>query len=150
MEYTIENPQIPFSLSELTNFIDEASLNSYATESVEARTPETDGYKVLKYENGDWEYEDKYTGYARSWGSETVKYKGEIVWKVVYGGGMIEEIPEGVFAHRGPEHFEEGKWHYSSKTHGDITYFHGDEEISFEGKVVFFHRFIGGLVIANS
>ena len=47
---------------------------------------------------------------------------------------------------RGPQSLKEGDWEYSYKQEGDIEEFTGYEEIRHQGKLVFFHRMIGGVI----
>lgn len=156
-------------LDELKNFINKATLNTYANEKVESRES-TDGYKTLHYTEGDWEYEDKYTGYFRSWGSETVKYKGQIIWRSNYGGGVKDKYFGDVdfakktfeflkvvmrnkpqdsdkFFLRGPSQFSNDSYEYKMDSTGDITGFSGNETIRLDGEEIFYHHFMGGLVI---
>ena len=153
-------------LRELNKFLGEASKATYAggmTGTAE------NGYMVLTHIRGDWIYQDKYTGWFRSWGTETISYKGKQVWIQNYGGGMEERyIQDAGFARetfeflkkalkngekmtqfqpRGQKLFKEGAWEYHGSLDGDISKFTGSEEIRYKGEKVFFHNFLGGLVI---
>jgi hypothetical protein len=50
------------------------------------------------------------------------------------------------FQPRGPKEFTQDDWSYICHVDGDISKFSGNESISFKGKIVFTHQFIGGLV----
>ena len=153
-------------LRELNQFLGEASKATYAGGMV--GTVEN-GYTTLTHRNGDWSYQDRYAGWFRSWGTETIFYKGKQVWVQNYGGGMEAQYTQdadfaretfeflknalksgekaGQFQPRGQKFFKEGDWEYHSSLNGDISRFIGSEEIIYKGKKVFFHDFVGGLVI---
>lgn len=61
-------------LQELSGFIVEADLNTWAADGAEV-TPERPGYKELEYKKGLWRLRDSYTGYFRAPGMTTVYYK---------------------------------------------------------------------------
>ncbi len=153
-------------LRELNLFLGEASKSTYAGGMTGISE---NGYKVLAYKKGDWSYQDRYTGWFRSWGTETIFYKGKQVWVQNYGGGMEEKYTKdtkfaqetfeflkkalksgektGQFQPRGQKFFKEGDWEYHSYLNGNISRFTGSEEIGHKGERAFFHDFIGGLVI---
>ena len=88
-----------FSLKRLTEFLGTAAGATYAGEGVET-TPERQGYRELEYREGDWYYRDSYAGFTRSWGTELVRHKGELVWSALYGGGMTKNYRNNAaFAH---------------------------------------------------
>ena len=53
---------------------------------------------------------------------------------------------ESTFSARGPLNLTDGDWEYKYSQEGDIEEFNGYEEIYYQGKLVFFHRIIGGLI----
>ena len=152
------------NLDQLFTFIQKAGRSTYATSGVDSTSYDEGGFKILSYKEGDYEYVDTYTGFFRSRGQEVVRYKGQPVWIASYGGGMVEENADlaiETFAFlkkafltdepqfqtfRGPQNLKEGDWEYSYKQEGDIEEFTGYEEILHKGKLVFFHRMIGGVV----
>jgi len=158
------------SLQELNRFLGKASLATYAGGGPEAR-PQRPGFRELEYKDGNWEYRDSYTGFFRSWGQEVVWHNGQPYWTQLYGGGMVEElINNETFAHqtfdflkkalsdgekqeefqpRGPSSFTDGDWEYSCEWQGDIANFEGHEKILLNGKVVFTHDFMGGLILSR-
>jgi len=159
------------SLQELNRFLGKASLATYAGGGPEAKSQRV-GFRELEFKDGDWEYRDSYTGFFRSWGQEVVWRKGKPFWTQLYGGGMIEELRnDEAFAHktfdflkktmsagekqeefqpRGPNNFTDEDWEYICEWEGDITDFKGHEKILLEGKVVFTHDFMGGLILSRS
>ena len=149
---------------ELYNFIDKAGKATYAGGGKREENPEREGFVEFVYEDGDLQYRDSYTGFIRSSGMEVVRQNGKVVWTSSYGGGMIEgkeelagktfdflkkamSADEGSFdSFRGPRAFTDENWEYKYTQDGDVSKFHGYEEIHYKGKIVFFHRIIGGVV----
>jgi|SRR3989344_3854285 len=158
------NKNYPIFKGELFEFIDRAGKATYTGGGKEVSKPQRPGFIELEYSEGDLSYRDSYTGYVRSRGTETVRFKGKPIWISLYGGGMIEgkedlahqtfeflkkamlQNEEGYLSLRGPHKFESGDWSYKYDQEGDIFEFWGYEEIYYKGELVFFHRIIGGIV----
>lgn len=156
-----------FSTGDLSNFIKKASANTYAGGGEYEKVPERPGFLELVFTEGDWSYRDSYTGFYRSSGMEVVRHQNEIIWTSNYGGGMVEgqnELAGQTFdflktamlnkpsdwdSFRGPIALKEGSFEYKYSQTGDVSLFHGEEEIYYQNKLVFFHRVIGGIVIGN-
>lgn len=154
----------PFTQSQLLDFLDKASSATYAGNGKEEANPERPGFIELAYQEGDFSYRDSYTGHYRSRGMEVVRYKGQPVWTSMYGGGMTQgndELAHDCFeflkqalqtrepdfvSFRGAKLFESGDWKHTYEQQGDPYEFSGYEEILYQGKLVFFHRIIGGIV----
>ena len=152
----------------LTEFFTKASLEKYAGGKGETDS-QRHGFKELEYKESDWYYRDSYTGFFRSWGQTVIYEKDQPVWIHLYGGGMEPEhkddkdfaiqtflflkkaLTEGLkqkgFRPRGPDDFKYDKWEYACAWEGTIEKFFGSEKISFKGKVVFTHDFLGGLIV---
>lgn len=157
-------------LKDMNRFLGKAALASYAGGGAET-TPERQGFRELEYTEGRWSYRDSYTGYIRSWGTELVRYDGELIWNTLYGGGMTPHYRgDAEFAHRtfeflkqafrtgekkelfqprGPKNLKDGDWEYRCDWNGDITEFSGHEAILYKGGVVFTHEFMGGLIVSK-
>lgn len=148
--------------SVLDEFIKKAQAATYAAGAGEVAS-ERPGFRELVYQEGEYSYRDSYTGFYRSRGMEVVRKDQEVVWTSLYGGGMVdghEQLAEQTFTFlkeamkqaapefsvRGPRAFVQGDWEYAYEQFGDTHEFHGYEEISYQGSVVFFHRVIGGSV----
>ncbi len=157
-------------VTELNQFIGQASKATYAGGGGKVEKPWRKGFRELEYSNGDWYYRDSYTGFLRSWGQEVVWFKNQPFWTCLYGGGMSNEKmdnnlanetftflkkvlssgeKENQFQPRGPKDFQDGQWQYHCKVDGTIEKFKGNEFISRNGKIVFTHDFVGGLVIGQ-
>ncbi len=164
--------EAPIDLQSLENFIDVAVKECYLSDFLSKKepVPERENFFELVHSEGDWHYRDSFTGFYISIGQEIVRYKGRAVWGTSYSGGMREEyignleffgeletflrkslsIPDSEsYQPRGPERFEEGDWRYECKWEGDIKEFHGLETIYYKDEEVFYHRFMGGLIIGK-
>ena len=154
-------------LKRLNSFLGNAAKNTYAG-GADKVDPQTSNFQELEYEDGDWYYRDSYAGFFRSWGREVIWFKGAPIWNQLYGGGMEDNFSkdadfarqtfsflkkamsvgekENNFQPRGPENFKDGDWEYLSNLEGNISNFKGSEKIIYKGKVVFTHKFFGGLI----
>ncbi len=157
-------------IKELNGFLGRATTKTYAGSGPEIDT-QRPGFIELEYKEGDWHYRDSYAGFFRSWGQEVVRYKGKPIWTQLYGGGMEKAYisntqfahqtfqflkkamssgeKSGMFQPRGPERFRQGDWKYTSTWDGDINTFIGSEKITYKGKTVFTHSFLGGIFIVK-
>lgn len=151
-------------LIDLFNFIDLAQKSTYPAGLPPLEKSERADFIEWKFAQGDWTYRDSYTGFIRSVGQETVRYKDEIIWANSYTGGMTEgneDLAKITFnflkeaisqdenefqSVRGPRLFEKDNWKYMYNQEGTLDNYTGYEEISYEGELVFFHRTIGGVV----
>lgn len=154
-----------FSPLALFTFVDLAGKSTYAAGKPPLKNSERKDFIEWEFTQGKWSYRDSYTGHIKSTGQEIVRYDGEIVWANSYCGGMTEgnearageafdflklaiSQDETAFQSlRGPAQFTQGDWLYKYTQEGDITNYHGYEEILYKSGVVFFHRTIGGVVI---
>jgi len=151
-------------LEELAEFLVRAKKNTYAGDG---KPEERNGFKILRYKEGDWEYLDSYSGFYFAFGGEILRFKYVPVWGMSYSGGMKSELhgqlefAEETFGFlkrallfvgvdkpfRGPTKFREGNHLYKCKSRGDIKDFQGEEFILYNDVPVFSQRFIGGLVV---
>lgn len=154
-----------FSLEELSVFITNASKATYMGGGKKEETPERPNFTELIYSKGEFTYRDSYTGFYRSWGTETVRHNNKPAWVTMYGGGMekgkedlaletfnflkkaISNKEESSRSFRGPNEYSKNEWGYSYKQTGNISNFSGEEEIYYKDELVFTHKIIGGLVI---
>lgn len=152
-------------IQELTNFLHKAMLSTFAGDGEKVK-PQRPGFDEFVYEEGSWKYRDSYCGFMQSWGQEVVWHDGKPFWTMLYGGGMEPEHhgnrefaiqtftflkkamshKQDTFQPRGPNNLKEGDWEYLCEWEGDVKKFHGSEKITFKGKLVFTHRFVGGLI----
>lgn len=151
-------------IPEFLKFLKTAAAATYAGGGKKEENPQRPGFIELRYIQGDFDYRDSYTGFYRSWGTETVRFQDKPVWVTLYGGGMTtgnEELALPCFtflkkafkakeanstSFRGPDNFSDGDWEYAYNQEGTVEQFFGNEEIKHKGKVVFTHKIIGGFV----
>ena len=157
----------PPNAEELTQFWNKAATATWAGGGPEATSDTRPGFKVLEYRDGDWLYQDSYSGFLRSWGQEVIWYENKPVWSQIYGGGMVQKHmdPElasnafrflkqaiskgkdGEFSPRGPSVETNGDFYYKCSWNGDVSRFNGYEQIYYRGSKVFEHDFLGGFLI---
>lgn len=163
-----------FTLEQFNEFLGKAALATYAggAEKVDPSTTgfvsRFPGFKELEYKEDDFYYRDSYAGFFRSAGEEVIFYKGKPVWVQHYYGGMEPEYlkdekfarqtfsflkkalssgeKSAAFQPRGPKELIDEDWKYSCNLQGDIKDFNGNEKILYKGRIVFTHRFFGGLL----
>lgn len=163
-----EGDVMQVELQQLNGFFGAAALATYAGGSGYVQ-PLNKGFNEMEYRQNDWYYRDSFCGFFKSWGKETVWYKDRPVWVQNYGGGM-EAAYQGdeqfaqktfnflklalakgkkqeAFQPRGPERFKKGKWTYLTTLTGGIQKFSGIEHIFYGTKLVFTHRYFGGVVL---
>lgn len=116
-------------MEELFAFIDEAGKATYAGGGAYVE-PERQGFRELVYARGDFSYRDSYAGFYRSRGTEVVRWKEKPIWSSFYGGGMVA-----------------GQEDMASQTFDFLKIAFRHEEIHHQGKIVFTHRVIGGLIV---
>lgn len=163
----MDTSAVNYSLQKLASFIKIASKKTYMGGGIREENPERLGFTELVYAEGKFSYRDSYTGFYRSWGTETVRFDDKPIWTTLYGGGMekgkenqaldtfkflkaaISSKDETSNHFRGPDSFEEGDWKYTYRQKGDIANFSGEEEIYHKGELVFTHKIIGGLIVSE-
>jgi hypothetical protein len=152
----------PFTKTQLTTFLNLAGKATYASNGKEEEQSERPGFIELIYSDGDFFYRDSYVGYYHSRGMEVVRHKGKPIWTSLYGGGITEGNKEMTYecfeflkkalrtrekdSMRGKPLVKNGDWEYTYQQVGDIFEFSGHEQIFYKGKLVFFHKTIGGIV----
>ena len=160
-------------INELLAFVYEAKLKTYASNEPDPRVTRTEiGFDTeIKYKPGDspWFYSDHYTGSYAAPGQEIVEWRAIPVWSMSYDGGMAPQYwGDRVMAketfrflkealrhaptenpYRGPSLYQSQnlRWRYRNNWVGNITRFHGEEKITYDGKVIFRQNYMGGLII---
>lgn len=153
-----------FSLDDLKKFLHSPSNSYFNGNTKYEKKPERAGFYEITATDGDFSYRDSFTGHTRSRGMEIVRHKNIPVWSSLYGGGMVnghEKLADKTFeflkkafnskkpnssSFRGPKVFKDGDWTYKYDQKGNIEEFSGYEEIKHKGKLVFYHRIIGGTI----
>src|SRR5664279_5516028 len=150
------------SATRLSEFLVEAKRRTYAglddDATVSARI--FPGSRQLEYREHDLSYRDIYFGMAYFVGQEVVQEGERAVWSMSYAGGVSPGITERDEVHaiyaflrksllgvpadmpfRGPRLFEEGGYRYVNASEGDLSEFHGGEQIYQSGKRVYRLRY---------
>lgn len=105
---------------------------------------------------------DNYVGGEPYSGMTKIFFKNSVVWSMVYYGAVdkkvngIKKVYEFLmksllrmpmnYPYRGPKEFIEGNWRYSNEWEGEIDEFNGEEKIYLKSEMVFWTKYIGGLV----
>lgn len=148
-------------IKDLKQFIVEANGKGYAS-GEKTTINETDGSKTIKYENGEWKMVDNYVGGEPYSGMTKIFFNNEVVWSMVYYGKVADEINDfgevyeflkkvllkmpADYPFRGPKEFIERNWKYINEWNGEVEEFSGEEKIYLNEKLVFWTKYLGGLV----
>jgi len=151
----------------LSAFLVEAKRRTYAglDDDATVSTPIIVGSKQLEYADRDLSYRDIYFGMAYFAGQEVVMADQRTIWSMSYAGGISSAITDrekirAIYAFlrkallrvdeerpfRGPSHFEEGSHRYTDSSEGDISEFHGVEQVYLEGARVYRLDYCGGII----
>lgn len=145
-------------LQALRVFLVHAKRSSYAGRA-DTDASSRAGARELRFEEGDWSYQDSYFGASRFYGEETVRFRGEIVWVMNYAGRTLSSAFQTAFLkealqrvsealpYRGPYEYSNGDSLYLMSLSGTPEWFHGEESILRDGRDVYECRFHGGVVM---
>jgi len=157
----------PSATARLSAFLAEAKRRTYAglDDDATVSAPIIPGSKQLEYSDRDLSYRDIYFGMAYFVGQEVVTAKQQAIWSMSYAGGISPDIVDrdkvlAIYAFlrkallrvseerpfRGPARFEEGSHRYVDASEGDISEFHGSEQIYLEGARVYRLNYNGGII----
>lgn len=146
----------------LEQFLVKAKMHTYASSGEGGERDLEDGSKELIYEEGDWQYRDRYFGFNPFIGEEVVWKNGKVVWVMNYCGRVLSEDVSAKEVYeflkkamrqvkedrpfRGPTEFLEGGFRYADKNDGSAEDFSGIENIYFQDGKVYELRYHGGTV----
>jgi|ERR1700687_50396 len=151
----------------LAAFLVTAKRRTYAGLDDEATVaaPILRGSKQLEYSEHDLSYRDIYFGMSFFVGQETVTANERVIWSMSYAGGVSPDITDrgrflAIYAFlrqgllgvgegrpfRGPSQFEQGDFRYTNTSEGDISEFHGTEQIHHGATRVYDMRYSGGII----
>jgi Domain of unknown function (DUF5680) len=151
----------------LAAFLIEAKRRTYAglDDDATIATPLLTGSKQLEHRAGPYDYRDIYFGMGFFVGQETVSKDDRVIWAMCYSGGAHPEVTDrdallslykflrlallacDVSApYRGPATFAGDEMTYRNDIYGTIANFHGVEQISQDGAVLYELRYSGGLL----
>jgi hypothetical protein len=147
---------------ELSHFLIQAKLSTYANEAGAIENVLEDGFKELEYTEEQYRYRDRYFGSNPFIGEELVWENGRLVWGMNYFGKALEDaIPVSQvysflkqalrLAHpdrpfRGPDYFRAGSFTYVDKSNGTVDAFTGEEMIYFRDQQVYCLVYHGGRI----
>jgi Domain of unknown function (DUF5680) len=148
--------------SSLHPFIIRAKKATYVAGSAKDKSSRPSSHD-LSFHEGDWTYRDSYFGGTDFIGQETVWFKGEPVWSMIYYGyifrpdlidgaraaqtlraALSAETAQGRlldnFVWSGPH------GHFSISSEGSIEHFKGRETITVQGTIAYALDYMGGLI----
>ncbi len=145
---------------EFINFLLESKRNGYASAGERDETKLEDGGKRLIYRSGEFLYKDIYYGNDPFIGEELVFKNGVAIWGMNYYGLVLDpSVRAGEVYHflqqamrqvgakrpfRGPDNLRDGDWEYRDASQGDLDCFNGEENIFFQGRLVYRLTYHGG------
>lgn len=105
---------------------------------------------------------DNYVGGEPYSGMTKIFFQEKVVWSMVYYG-LVDKKVEGFkdvygflmksllqmpadYPYRGLKEFVEGEWKYNNGWDGEVEQFSGEEKIYLKNEMVFWTKYIGGLV----
>ncbi|RMF55598.1 hypothetical protein D6745_01645 [Candidatus Woesearchaeota archaeon] len=164
--------EIELKLDELVDFIFRSKRKCFAATDI--KVSQSDGSSLYSNRELPWLFTESYNGNTMERGTEDVYFDMVLVWSMQYRGGTLEpfwDIAEPItaflkqalmslphdFPVRGPPVFSlnefefdgklfRGEFVYRTSWNGDIKRFTGSEEITWNGKTVFYHDYMGGLI----
>jgi hypothetical protein len=121
------------------------------------------GSHDLSFRQGDWTYRDFYFGGTDFVGQETVWFKGEPVWSMIYYGYILrpdlidgERAGQTIMAALSTEQsqgrlLDNFEWqgphgHYAIKSGGTVEHFKGRETIHVNSELAYALDYMGGLI----
>ena len=153
----------PIDTNELAQFLHEANKSTYANKDALKAAPARLRSEDYHFEKDGLIYHDTYFG-GRDFIGEEIVYKDQKpVWGANYFGFVLDDELnerdiyaflrkalmqeyEDVIPVRGPAKFSDGEWSYQFSPNGGLENFTGQEEILFNGKVVYRCFVHGGFI----
>ena len=155
------------SKTRLAAFLVTAKRRTYAglDDDATVSRPILPGSRQLEYSEPDLSYRDIYFGTAFFVGQEIVTANERVFWSMSYSGGVSPDITDrgrfrAIYAFlrqgllgvgearpfRGPSQFEQGDFRYINTSEGEISEFHGTEQIFHGATGVYGLRYSGGII----
>lgn len=143
---------------DMISFLCRAKKATYAGHGAEAIPSRPSSHDLIHTE-GALTYIDSYLGGERFSGEEALWQAGQPVWAMNYTGRVTAQPFSGDFLkealvhvskdipYRGPSYYTDGIYEYVMTVEGDISWFHGYEKITLEGRLIYDLYFHGGTVI---
>jgi hypothetical protein len=147
---------------ELSQFLIQAKLHTYARPREGADNPGEDGSYELAYIQENLCYRSRYFGFNPFIGGELVWQDERLIWGMNYYGNVAQETvpPTQVYSFlrqalrlvradrpfRGPDYFRAGSFTYVDRSYGVLDAFTGDETIYYRDQPVYHLVYHGGRV----
>ncbi|MFO0704655.1 MAG: DUF5680 domain-containing protein [Candidatus Andersenbacteria bacterium] len=152
------------NIEELAAFLNESNKATYANKSAKKVVSARLGSEDYHFEKGKLAYHDTYFGSRDFIGEEIVYEQEKPVWGANYFGFILDsktreedvydflrtalmQVHNDKIPVRGPKRFIQGNKQYTFVVEGDLSNFSGDEQISFDGKIVYHCKIHGGNII---
>ncbi|HRX15880.1 MAG TPA: DUF5680 domain-containing protein [Spirochaetota bacterium] len=152
---------------QFVEFLFKAKRNTYAVGENGVKEPQSDGSTIMRYQNKQLVYVDRFYGGEPYIGEEILFYDNMAVWGMNYTGRLIEAnwnlrgdvyaflqmaLKENgaAFPARGPEIYRDADYTYRTNIKGTVEFFSGYEEVLFRGEVIYKGYYHGGSVNTNN
>ena len=147
----------------LSNFLKKAKRSTYASEKAQKVISLRPGSKDYEYSDNPFVYHDTYFGGVHFIGEEVVYENKSPIWAMNYNGYVTDsnvtekEIDKSLRAAlkqewkdiipvRGPREYSIENYKYTNTVRGDLSRFEGKEEVTKDGKLIYYAVFHGGLI----
>jgi len=151
------------NINKLSNFLKTAKRSTYASEKAKKVSSQRPGSKDYEFSEGPFIYHDTYFGGVNFIGEEVVYENEKPLWAMNYNGYVTDpnvtekEIDKSLRAAlkqewkdiipvRGPKEYIVENYKYTNNVKGDLTRFEGREEVTKDGKSIYYAVFHGGLI----
>jgi len=142
---------------EMIAFLITAKRNTYAAKKGKTTSSRMDSLDYL-YQEEAYSYLDSYVGGEKFSGQELVYQNKKVIWSMNYYGRVIGDYFNGDFLkealmkveiktpYRGPKIFVKGDYVYHNHTVGTFEFYHGQEEIYYQGNKIYECLYHGGII----
>ena len=142
---------------EMIAFLITAKRNTYAAKKGKTTSSRMDSLDYL-YQEEAYSYLDSYVGGEKFSGQELVYQNKKAIWSMNYYGRVIGDYFNGDFLkealmkveiktpYRGPKIFVKGDYVYHNHTVGTFEFYHGHEEIYYQGNKIYECLYHGGII----
>jgi len=142
---------------EMIAFLITAKRNTYAAKKGKTTSSRMDSLDYL-YQEEEYSYLDSYVGGEKFSGQELVYQNKKAIWSMNYYGRVIGDYFNGDFLkealmkveiktpYRGPKIFVKGDYVYHNHTVGTFEFYHGHEEIYYQGNKIYECLYHGGII----
>lgn len=145
----------------LRQFLVDSNKAGYAGGEEKKWLKEPDGSTTIPFRKGPWRLDDNFFGGEPYGGRTIVSYEGKPYWLMVYYGWVEEGVEANPvytvlrnalmrmpqdYPFRGPREYKEGEYTYTNGWQGEVDRFLGEEQITWNDKLIYKANYLGGLV----